>query len=259
MWGTIVVLLPSSYEGGEVVVEHAGSRVTYDTAVDASRGKVGFLGFFADCVHEIKPVRRGHRIALTYALTVETSEPAPSPENTYFDLRQSVEDYFKSLPEDERWLIYLLDHEYSPQSLQWRSLKNSDRARVDAIRAVAEELGCACFLATADVYEEKPFDRPGEVIELRLERWIDPEGQPCQGTEDDAYSEMLVTTTDLQLRKTYKQTRVPWTGNEGGYDEQWYHEAALVVVPRDGERYEEIIRRKPQARQASAVIRRRKK
>ncbi|MCA9711471.1 MAG: 2OG-Fe(II) oxygenase, partial [Myxococcales bacterium] len=156
MWGTLVVLLPSAYRGGELEVCHAGRRVAYDTATDAARGRIGFVGFYADCVHQTTPVSHGHRIALTYALDVETTEAAPRPGDEHLDLRSSVTGYFEA--SSAPWLVVLLDHEYAPQSLAWDRLKNEDRTRVEALRRIAGALDCACFLATADVHESFSID-----------------------------------------------------------------------------------------------------
>lgn len=290
-WGTLVVLLPSAYRGGEVVISHAGQRVTYDTAADAAQGRVGFLGLYADCVHETKPVSRGHRIALTYALDVETSEQAPRPSDDHLDLRQSVVGYFEAAASpahdspadvDERWLVVLLDHEYSPQGLEWARLKNSDRTRVDALREVAASLDCACFLAIADVHETYSIDDESESTsegqgippggygpltdrELSLDRWIDDQGRPCVGTTEVADERCVVATVDSHQRAAYERSYSPWTGNEGGHADQWYHQAALVIVPRDQPLHEEICRVKTSPGQprgparSSVAVRRRKK
>jgi len=37
MWGSMVVVLPSAYEGGVMVVGHAGENKTFDTAPDSNR------------------------------------------------------------------------------------------------------------------------------------------------------------------------------------------------------------------------------
>lgn len=275
MWGTLVVLLPSRYCGGEVLISHAGQHVRYDSSRDAEQGSVGFLGFYADCLHETKPVISGHRVALTYALNVGTSQAPPVASDGYLDLRQSVASYFERDPE---WLVYLLDHEYSAQSIGWTRLKNSDRARADALREVADSLECDCFLALADVHESYrigelggrrgvPLDGYGELVErtVSFERWIESRGKPCVGTDASADEGSVVTTVESHQRVAYNRSVEPWTGNEGGYADQWYHQTALVVVPRGTVLHAEISRIEavperagPARREAKAVVRRRR-
>ena len=64
MVGTLVVSLPSAHTGGELVVEHGGRSVTYRVL----REKLSFVAFYADCRHEVKPVRSGYRVTLTFNL-----------------------------------------------------------------------------------------------------------------------------------------------------------------------------------------------
>jgi hypothetical protein len=71
MIGTLVVSLPSSHTGGELVIEHNGKTVAYQ----ASATEVSVAAFYADCRHEVKPVRTGYRVTLTCNLLLD-SDPA---------------------------------------------------------------------------------------------------------------------------------------------------------------------------------------
>src|SRR5690606_31379448 len=50
-------------------------------------------------------------------------------------------------------LVYLLDHQYTPQGLSWRRLKGVDAARAAALRAAAEAMDLEIYLATAEIHE----------------------------------------------------------------------------------------------------------
>lgn len=52
MVGTLVMTLPSSYTGGELVVSHNGERKAYQ----GSRRALSLVAFYADCRHEVLPV-----------------------------------------------------------------------------------------------------------------------------------------------------------------------------------------------------------
>ena len=71
MIGTLVVSLPSSHTGGELVIEHNDKTVAYP----ASATEVSVAAFYADCRHEVKPVRTGYRVTFTCNLLLD-SDPA---------------------------------------------------------------------------------------------------------------------------------------------------------------------------------------
>ena len=76
MFGTLVLLLPSRYSGGQLQVEHAGATRVFDcAALDAWRS-FSYAAFYADCRHEIKPVLSGYRVALTFNLCQSASAHA---------------------------------------------------------------------------------------------------------------------------------------------------------------------------------------
>lgn len=322
MVGTLVIVLPSACRGGDVVVSHAGRTVTISTDEAGRTGRVSFVGFYPDCVHETRPVEEGYRVALSYSLETEAVASTPVPRAELGDLRESLRDFFFEDPDDDEplqpWLVYLLDHQYSAQGLAWSRLKNADKVRAEALRRVAAELECDCFLALADVHEtyeygedeegdddEADDDDIGSVIEadddadpdaapfvidpdadapleqlsvqsgpeaaataeeislgrslierdLTLEHWLDAEGRPCAGIDDVADDEQVVTTVPSHRRVAYDTTCEPWTGNEGGTAEKWYHQAALVVVPRRSDLHEDIAQlRTPASRDAEPVV-----
>ncbi|MCB9703285.1 MAG: 2OG-Fe(II) oxygenase [Myxococcales bacterium] len=257
MRATLVVLLPSEYEGGAVVVSHGDAQVTYDTAAER-RDQIAFLGFYTDCIHEIRPVTRGHRVALTYGVHVEGDDEAPAADGPFPELAGALRAYFGPEPAEPAspWLVYLFEHHYSAQGLEWAGLKNGDRVRADALRVVSAELGYDTFLALADVHEAFEIDEEGGDpgfgippggygrrlgIELTLDHWIDGAGAPCQGCDEPADDGAVIGIGDPHQRAAYERSYEPWTGNEGGAAEQWYHQAAIVVVPRGSEFHEVII------------------
>ena len=166
MVGTLVVVLPSSFKGGVMVVEHQGERVTYR----ASRKSLSFIAFYADCHHQVRPVKEGYRIVLTYNLML-VGDPSAAANAvtetataTVDSLAELLRDHFET-PRPPRWqkdapprepanrLVYLLDHQYTERSFGWHRLKGNDAARVSALRAAAERYGCESVLALAEVHE----------------------------------------------------------------------------------------------------------
>lgn len=219
MIGTLVVTLPASYKGGAFVVEHKGERVTYR----ASKQRLSFVAFYADCQHEVRPVKEGYRIVLTYnllragdraAAATAAAEAAPA---TVAALAERLREHFETpLPPRRHWeedappreppsrLVYLLDHQYTQRGLGWHRLKGDDAARVAVLRAAAERAGCEMVLALAEVHEiwdcmEPRWKEPWYGRHRRWERdeddeWLEDEPPPS-ADDPDAYE-----LVDLQDR-----------------------------------------------------------
>jgi hypothetical protein len=77
--------------------------------------------------------------------------------------------------------------------------------------------------------------------DLTLSRWVDAQGEPRAGTDEPVDDDCIVTTVASHGRSAYETSIEPWTGNEGGTAEKWYHQAALVIVPRRSPMYDEIV------------------
>src|SRR5713101_7435191 len=157
MVGTLVVSLPSAHTGGELVVEHGGQSVTYRT----SKEELSFVAFYADCRHQVKPVKSGYRVTLTLNLLAagETGAQGAGPVG---DLAHCLTEHFATpaTPRHGRTdldppnrLVYLLDHEYTQRGLSWNRLKGADAERAALLRAAAERAGCEAVLALAEVKE----------------------------------------------------------------------------------------------------------
>ncbi len=163
MVGSLVVTLPAPFTGGTLVVEHVGQRATYR----GSKTALSFVAFYADCRHEVKPVRSGHRIALTYNLLLRRSSTEPAaldaPPGAVEELARLLEEHFTA--PRSRWggdrdageppsrLVYLLDHEYTERGMEWLCLKGRDARRVALLREAALRAGCDAVLGLAKVHE----------------------------------------------------------------------------------------------------------
>jgi len=58
MFATLVVVLPSAFTGGELVVRHAGRQAILPLQ-SRDVGAVSWAAFYTDCQHEIWPVTAG--------------------------------------------------------------------------------------------------------------------------------------------------------------------------------------------------------
>ena len=271
MIGTVVVILPSAFTGGAMVVEHHDERLT----CRAAGGKLTFIAFYADCHHQVRPVTAGYRVALTYNLMVEgdtsrTTKPATGQLDA---LTQTVQRFFET-PLPPRWaheprrespdrLVYLLDHEYTRRSLAWSRLKNADASRAATLREAARQLDCEIVLALADVHESWSCEDEDFGYGRRGRwRWDYDEdaGEDASSSETPALIELL--DSDIELRhRTGSEERLEaiagavdrdevcytkpsvelepfasehegYMGNWGNTVDRWYHRAAVVLWPR---------------------------
>jgi hypothetical protein len=266
MVGTLVVTLPSSYTGGELVVAHNEERKSYR----GSKTALSLVAFYADCQHEVLPVRSGHRITLTYNLLLhgDTSRPE-GEEGKLTELATLLREHFATPAPQYRYgppgevpnrLVYLLDHEYTPRALSWLRLKGADTTRASLLRTAAERAGYEAILALADLktthnalpedegygyrrrwhddeYDEYKGDGRYEIQELidsevALTHWTGPDGRRLEETSLSVRDSDVCASTANGDLTPYSSEYEGYMGNWGNTLDRWYHRAAVVVWPR---------------------------
>jgi hypothetical protein len=267
MVGTLLVVLPSRYTGGTLRVEHQGESRSLPR-LKSQATDLSLIAFYADCRHEVTPVKSGHRVVLSYQLhlaeSTDVALPAVRP-GAVEALAARVRAYFET-PIDERWsrgvprpperLVYLLDHEYSERSLSWGRLKGADRVRVGALCQVAEHLDCECHLTLADVsatwdcypeferrgswpYGHREVEEVGHVLgdliddNVELHHWLGRDGRVETHAKAPVHANELCFTRSSKDMDPFESRYEGYQGNYGNTEERWYHRAALVMWPRD--------------------------
>jgi len=259
MLGTLVINLPSVFQGGEFIIEHLGKRLRSSGAAH----QLEMVAFYADCHHEVRPVKQGYRVVLTYNLvTQDAVKAAEIPSETVGALINAVHDFWNT-PIPSPWtpgkfddppdrLVYLLDHEYTRSGISWTQLKGADVVRVAALRQVAERLDAEIFLALADAHEtwtaEETYRRArrddddmddaeglelGELInsEIELHHWIALDGKAVS-QHSDVQSKELCLTRAHEDCKPFNAEYTGYMGNYGNTLDRWYHRAAVILWPR---------------------------
>ena len=169
MFGTLLIVLPSAHEGGDLVVRHAGRKASMDLS-GADVSELAFAAFYADCEHEVLPVTKGHRVCLVYNLMLER-KPSKRTQQALFsapDHRAEVAAAAEQLGEAFRGgeaptkLVWLLEHQYSPAGLAFAALKNADAARAGVLREAAARAGCAVHLGIVHIAETGPAEYWGD-------------------------------------------------------------------------------------------------
>src|SRR5690625_4281002 len=167
MVATLVLCLPSVHTGGAPVVDARGHL----QHCPAPREALVRVASYADRRHELRPVRSGHRVTITFTLILQTHDVAGQPPaaeqaaallTEHFDTSRISSFGGRDLGAPDH-LALLLDHEYSRKGLSAGRLKGTDADRVALIRAAADLAGCETALAQADLqetWEAMPTDEP---------------------------------------------------------------------------------------------------
>ena len=276
MVATLVVLLPSYYRGGTLIVDHQGDKKRF-TSRSTPEDKLTFIAFYADCHHEVTPVTDGYRVALTYNLSLKAGDDANvtfSNSATQEKLNNALADYFKNDPANvPEYLLkqtrckkfaYLLDHEYTPKGLHWSRLKNGDRTRVNALKAVADNLDMDIYLGLIDIHEswechddadwgyhrrhryweydeeietkEKAQDEftVGELIfsEIEFRHCMNPKGKAINMSDLMVHEYEVFSTKSMDTFKPFESAYEGYMGNYGNTMDRWYHRAAIILWHR---------------------------
>jgi hypothetical protein len=167
MFASLIIVLPSKFEGGEVHVSHGKHKDVFNIS-PSSEFTTSALAWYTDVTHEVKPVTSGYRLAISYNL-VNTLPGIPPPHlPNIHSAVLAVEKIFKKWksggctePKFSGNIAYLLDHEYSDASLEFTALKGKDATLVSSIRGVAEKQGISLRLGLLECQVEGEADEYG--------------------------------------------------------------------------------------------------
>lgn len=154
MFATLVVILPSNYTGGELLIRHREREVSLDLSCQDA-AEIAFAAFYADCVHEVHPITSGYRLALIYNLIRQGPGRPPEPPSYEEEVKRVAESLRgwaanQKLPEK---LIYPLEHAYTPAELGFAGLKNADAAVAAVLAKAAAQADCELHLALVAIEE----------------------------------------------------------------------------------------------------------
>jgi hypothetical protein len=261
MFATLVIVLPSLFAGGELLVRHKGREARLDLHRD-DPNEVGFAAFYADCVHEVLPVTEGSRLTFAYNLVRPGRGRPPQPPGHEREqarlaaLLQSWRDGTYA-PDEEvpEKLIYLLEHAYTPAELGFPALKGVDAAVAAVLAAAADRSSCDLHLALLTVEESGAAEHTGnyrrrgrwddddeddefEAGELfdrsvTLSQWFRRGGEACISGLIPAEDDEFAPPASLEALVPDEEHFHEATGNEGATFERTYRRAALVLWPAD--------------------------
>ena len=264
MFGTLTICLPSKFEGGELSVYFDEKESTIDFS-KASMYKIPFAAFYADCDHEIKPIKNGYKLSLVYNLIIDKSKDTIKLEknsayvNQISELLKSNIDEFNTNPK-----IYLLDHQYTPANFGESTLKLRDKQIAQTLFESAKNAGYyakLCLLthykmgaldSDEDYYgnyrsgkEETGDGSMGEIYEeyTLLENWAN-DNTPSLG-QLSAENIDILNPIIYDEQNPIEEEEEGYTGNAGMTMEYWYHYGAIVLFPLN--KINEILKEKPES------------
>ena len=273
MVATLIVTLPCAHEGGELVVRHEGREHEIAFPGAASGLGLSWAAFYADCSHEVRPLRSGYRPCLVYNVTLARSRrrkeriDAPS----YGAVTARIAELLGAWPETDETQkrAVTLEHAYTQDGLELDRLKGADRARAEVLFEAAEQAGCVAHLALLTLWQLGDVDhdyadysyrrrrrygsryrsrygydqdddpnrryKMGEILEssLTASHWSDRHGEARQLGEIRVDKAEVVAGDPLDDGEPSEEEFEDYTGNAGMTLERWYHRAAVVIWPRE--------------------------
>lgn len=253
MVATLSLSLPTSGVGGELVIRH-GDRETIFEMNAREPSELSFAAFYADCLHEARPVTEGHRISLVFNLFMQSGENWTGAPD-YADLTERVAaclSEWRGKGATDK-LVWLLDHEYSEDGLSFDALKNTDATVARILGEAADGADCVMHAAVLHIEEfglpqDEPFARRSgwdwevdesadmeEVFERwdTLDNWVALDGSRPSFGKIALNDRELLPQGALDDAEPDERRLEQSTGNEGPTLELLYHLAALVVWPRE--------------------------
>ncbi len=251
MFATLVIVLPSTHSGGELIVRHLGREVVLDLRPE-DPSEIGFAAFYADCVHEVRPVVAGYRLTLVYNLRFlgkKRSLEAPDYRSEQARIAQLLRQWAGAVDEPDK-LILPLEHAYTPAELSFDALKGADAGVASVLVRAAAEADCDLHLALVSIEESGGAEytgyhgggwgrdyedelEAGEVFDraLRLSEWRRPDGGG-PGFREFPFSEDELCPPDAFEDLTPDEEHFQEaSGNEGASFERTYSRAGLVLWP----------------------------
>ncbi|MBK5942172.1 hypothetical protein CCR96_23610 [Halochromatium roseum] len=244
MFATLVMVLPSLYTGGELIIRHKAQEVRLDLRRDEP-SEVAFAAFYADCRHEVQPIASGHRLALVYNLIRTDGGPLPQPPD-HDSQREELTQQLRGWQGEPDKLVLPLEHAYTPAELGFHSLKGADAAVASLVLDAAQAADCDLHLGLVTLFEQGSAEytggwyggdvdmEVGEVFEegRYIHQWRAANGEPLElghlDFDDDEVSPPDAFDGFEDIEPDFEEA----TGNEGASYERSYQCAALVLWPR---------------------------
>ena len=246
MFGTLVIVLPSQFTGGELVVKHKGETETFRQEEKSSFFSQ-YAAFYADCKHELKKVTSGHRLCIVYNLVkcgVGMLPRAPDSSSLIKRLNAAASQWADDY--DGNKIVLMTDHLYTPAGIKNGSgsarYKGSDAYVVELLESAIEKGANIDYDHGTLSLKEYGY---AEGDEYGWGRWGSSDFSWVEATDRDlslslsSYGDVGVDESEEVIPEDFFEDLEPDdetfepTGNEGINAERQYADSeAIVVWPR---------------------------
>ncbi|CAL1715334.1 unnamed protein product [Somion occarium] len=108
MFGSLVIVFPTSHEGGTLILRDGEKEWRFDSAkaIKEHDGScIAYVAFYSDVEHEVTQVNSGYRVTVTYNLYFDAAVPSiPSVALTEDPTHDKLKDILGTLLEDKNFL-----------------------------------------------------------------------------------------------------------------------------------------------------------
>ena len=254
MVASLVIVLPTKFSGGELVVRHGSAKHDFDFSSAANERQASYVAFYADCEHEVRRVTRGRRLAMTYNLSLKKprkkpATPSGAPDKSAVDeLVKVLRTWYARRPGDP--VIFALEHQYTQKGLKLDLLKGADRSLSKLISMASDETDSRIYLAQVERHllqyaDDGSYGRRswgyrdvdssdldiGEAYEDELNAtfWVDRQGKRHRFGDLPLDSNAIISAIPVEEWKPTSEEYEGYTGNAGNTLDRWYHRSAIVV------------------------------
>ena len=254
MFGTLVIQLPCNYTGGSIVVHHQNEKKEFNFGGSDALGNFYYVAFYADCLHEVKPVTDGYRLCLIYNLIWKGSpNDAPTPPDHQFvinKINSILKEWENSTTNSPKLMASLLEHQYSSSSFSFDFLKGTDKSIAAALIAAKSGLHFDLFLVQVNVsqtwstdedcygygrcyYDSDDNYQEVDLIdeEVTFTNLISSDGWKIELNGLSIGKKHFVPVLDVSSLEPDEVDHEGYTGNEGCSVDKQYHLAAFILLP----------------------------
>lgn len=261
MFATLTITLPSSHQGGDFIIAHEGETATFSFDSKEDLYYIQYAAFYADCMHEVKPVTDGYRLTLVYNLTYSGEDDLlKAPKNN-----QYLPDFIKGLKQlrggPVNKFVIPLEHEYTEKNLSFQNLKNLDQAKAELLLKAARETDFIIYLAfihhwesgmpTYDEYDSRDYHYHDHAHEdthdnsssydmeevydqdTYIDHWVNVDGKEMMFGKFPLEDNEFILDFDFNDQEPYQQDYEGYAGNYGPTLDQIYRRTALIVWPKE--------------------------